>query len=1076
MLSLASFAITDSTPPTLDGHECPFCMNETPYPFPEPVANVAGGVVSPSNAGEPVQRRRRQMKRERNRLKLGKWWKSYGYNGPKYCQRCSEIFRDHIMRELSNSANCKRNSPCVDCQKVLEHFPNPRTVAYEGIDLIGKKREEKARKKSSRNGNGPAAGAARPPFIPDTTIFHTSSPLIAGGVSPPLPLTATATSFNPTGCLVSVPAALAPLSNAPAPGPSISRDVDPSYASILLTLSSMTADISSDSAESSEEHDYNVDDSGYSSSSSDSASTSGDWPSDEGSYSSSSAAASVLDEPLCLPASSNRYYADRKRNASDFSKESVHRKRPKKVQNKTVIASLLGVSLSVCLFVFALSGYPAQDGQQSLSCAGGAVIGGTVDDTCAGELGDECAYRCPAGFGQTSKHVCTRSGRFEGGRCALCSDLQFSSDGVCMPCTTCVASVLQAPDGLCSGFLDTFCMERNSHWTQNVLNEHSAATDKVMDPPIVAFPHAWTGLDGTLWMFGGWTESEDTISVSGDQWYSELPHGDASRTWSKFVARTADGSRPMGLMGSVSWQKPDGTFFLFGGSTEHDSWTYHFRDHSEEISPFVDQVSGTTVFHQHNQEQSYVQDVARWGDANEDRGQNLGQDHHKAPLDNETAAHVIQEIFKTHQHRSGLVDSNELWSFDGVSWTLNGGTPISTFDSSRMTMDISRLDGSYYTDYQTLIWAGSTPWPQGRSFGLGWGRRHDALIFGGLLKVRYYDVPRPNATTKWLMNDLWQYNSSDGATPWKLLGGAGVETGADLLASLSATRDLVLWPSARMHAVGWVSSADDSAWMFGGILGCCDTTHSPRPGGSLRNTPVSALSNQLWRVSGNTVSLLQRYDPTQGWIRGVVSRGLSWELMSGAANLAGQGSDPGATLRPSLASGWAPEPRAGAATWHDTSGRPWMFGGFATGGKCDLADLWTLDGHDGLHPRWLRVRNVSQGSAWPAARFGAATWRDQHGLLIHAGAAWGSQCDASLSVPPASHSSAKLGSFSVQSVQKSSLLEGAMDFLLTQRSGLQDYQRFPEQLRAVRESDRLYDSNLWQFDETIFVYDDGDKT
>ena len=57
-------------------------------------------------------------------LRLGRWWKKYGYRGPAYCQRCSELFRDHIIRSLSNSARCTLETPCLDCQRILIHFPD----------------------------------------------------------------------------------------------------------------------------------------------------------------------------------------------------------------------------------------------------------------------------------------------------------------------------------------------------------------------------------------------------------------------------------------------------------------------------------------------------------------------------------------------------------------------------------------------------------------------------------------------------------------------------------------------------------------------------------------------------------------------------------------------------------------------------------------------------------------------------------------------------------------------------------------------------------------------------------------
>jgi hypothetical protein len=37
---------------------------------------------------------------------MRKWLSGYGYAGEPYCQRCSEIFRDHLIRQKSNSAKC----------------------------------------------------------------------------------------------------------------------------------------------------------------------------------------------------------------------------------------------------------------------------------------------------------------------------------------------------------------------------------------------------------------------------------------------------------------------------------------------------------------------------------------------------------------------------------------------------------------------------------------------------------------------------------------------------------------------------------------------------------------------------------------------------------------------------------------------------------------------------------------------------------------------------------------------------------------------------------------------------------
>eukprot|EP01051_Picozoa_sp_SAG22_P013221 SAG22_NODE_1456_length_4385_cov_12.667289_6_plen_233_part_00 len=55
--------------------------------------------------------RKRWQKKDgvpRKAHRIGNWWVGYGYVGQPYCQRCSEVFRDHLIRQKSNSANCSR--------------------------------------------------------------------------------------------------------------------------------------------------------------------------------------------------------------------------------------------------------------------------------------------------------------------------------------------------------------------------------------------------------------------------------------------------------------------------------------------------------------------------------------------------------------------------------------------------------------------------------------------------------------------------------------------------------------------------------------------------------------------------------------------------------------------------------------------------------------------------------------------------------------------------------------------------------------------------------------------------------
>lgn len=101
---------------------------------------------------ERVQRRAlRRVKRGRSINKVGKWWKMYGYSGPPYCQRCSEVFRDHIIRQISNSANCSRANPCTDCSQVLNYLPLPHEDVYAKMDQTKKTRGTRGPKQSKKS-------------------------------------------------------------------------------------------------------------------------------------------------------------------------------------------------------------------------------------------------------------------------------------------------------------------------------------------------------------------------------------------------------------------------------------------------------------------------------------------------------------------------------------------------------------------------------------------------------------------------------------------------------------------------------------------------------------------------------------------------------------------------------------------------------------------------------------------------------------------------------------------------------------------------------------------------------------
>ena len=61
---------------------------------------------------QDVKTRKRRMVGPRRQNRKGRWWRRVGYDGPAYCQRCSEVFRDHLIRQKSNSVRTHALNKC----------------------------------------------------------------------------------------------------------------------------------------------------------------------------------------------------------------------------------------------------------------------------------------------------------------------------------------------------------------------------------------------------------------------------------------------------------------------------------------------------------------------------------------------------------------------------------------------------------------------------------------------------------------------------------------------------------------------------------------------------------------------------------------------------------------------------------------------------------------------------------------------------------------------------------------------------------------------------------------------------
>lgn len=251
---------------------------------------------------------------------------------------------------------------------------------------------------------------------------------------------------------------------------------------------------------------------------------------------------------------------------------------------------------------------------------------------------------------------------------------------------------------------------------------------------------------------------------------------------------------------------------------------------------------------------------------------------------------------------------------------------------------IADRSGIYGT--QGVANAGNIP---GARFGTAsWVDAEDRLwLFGGFGRAAEGSLGE--------LNDLWRF---DGVS-WTWVSGS-FETGHQGeygIQGVSAPQNV---PPARSGAASWIDHSGN-LWLFGGA-------HQVTINGDTR-------FNDLWRFDGE-----------------------SWTWISGDDDV-NQAGTYGSKGVPAV--GNTPGARDGAATWVDSNGHLWLFGGFgrdSDGSRGELNDLWRFDG---LNWTWVSGDNTAdergeypeEGPALverlpvPGARTGAASWIDTYDNL-----------------------------------------------------------------------------------------------
>ncbi len=283
--------------------------------------------------------------------------------------------------------------------------------------------------------------------------------------------------------------------------------------------------------------------------------------------------------------------------------------------------------------------------------------------------------------------------------------------------------------------------------------------------------------------------------------------------------------------------------------------------------------------------------------------------------------------------------SGRLWMFGGNGYAASGGAgelaDLWRYDTA--TSQWTWVAGPSTTGtsgvYGTQGSSASTNWPGARDSAQTWtDAAGNFWMYGG------HGVDASG--TSGMLGDLWEYS----AGAWTWVGGsnsAGTAT--------SATA-----PGARSAAATWIDSSGN-LWMFGG-------------NGFDSNDKQGPLGD-LWEYSGG-----------------------KWALVGGST-LASAAGNWG--LQGQAASTNVPSARYGAASWVDSSGHFWLFGGYgidSSGKLGQLGDLWEFDP---TTKSWTWVSgsalaqaigvygtsSVSLSGNTPGARAYATAWSDANGNL-----------------------------------------------------------------------------------------------
>lgn len=290
------------------------------------------------------------------------------------------------------------------------------------------------------------------------------------------------------------------------------------------------------------------------------------------------------------------------------------------------------------------------------------------------------------------------------------------------------------------------------------------------------------------------------------------------------------------------------------------------------------------------------------------------------------------------------VDSSGIfWMFGGDVGSSNAFNDLWKYNptSNQWTWVTGANSYNASGTYGTQGVAAPTNTPGARSSGVTWLDTSGNLwLSSGIQSSNYF-------------NDLWKFNTT--TNQWMWVHGSNISQQYSVFGVKGTSAPTPPTPGSRTGAASWVDD-NGNVWIFGG-------------GAPIGNTYF----NDFWK-----------YNPSMDqWI---------WV---GGSYLTNQSGVPGTKGVPSTAN--IPSRRAYPATWKDSNGKFWLFGGIVNGPSYHNS-LWKFDpttfewtwvsgSIDGTFnpPGVYGTKGVAAAANVPGARYGSLGWADGNKLWLHGG-------------------------------------------------------------------------------------------